>query len=120
MLTQVQNSTNIQNQKDVICKLVREIANPLKDKVAKKREDSETSVKEYQSLAAKTEKDLRKFIEDNKEILQSKNAETIICYQSKKENYRNGSEFTESIFPLFESGYINRDYLNKMFGTLQH
>ena len=109
----------IQDQEDNICKVVREIGSRLKDEVAKQKKEFEQKDIAIQSSVAKEEKKLNEVIKTNEGILKSSNTTCILTYQSRNEQLRVGQRKLQISYPMFLSGYVSQDQLQKPVGSLQ-
>ena len=109
----------IQDQEDNICKAVKEIGTRLKAEVAKQKKEFEQKIKKVCFSITKEEKQLKTIIENNKGILESKDAKKILTYQTKNESFRRGPKQVQISYPTFLSGNVNQNQLRKMFGSLQ-
>ena len=109
----------IQDQEDNICKMVRKIGSQLKDEVAKQKREFEQKNKEVQFSVAKEVENMDSVIKTNKGILKSNDANCILTYQSKNGKFRGGPKQMQPSYPVFLSGTIRENQLQKMFGSLQ-
>nr|XP_022307539.1 uncharacterized protein LOC111113541 [Crassostrea virginica] len=109
----------IQEQEDNICKVVRKIGSQLKDEVATQKREFEKKNNEIQLTVAKEGEELDSIIKTNKGILKSNDAKCILTYQSKNEEFIGGPKQVQLSYPMFLSGTIRENQLQKMFGSLQ-
>lgn len=107
--------TVIHEQEEKLCKVVRDICNQLRHKVAQQRRESKRKHRENQLLASKTEKELHDFIHNSKTILKSNDASAIINYRGRHEQFKGGPKPT---CPQFMPGIINKDQISEMVGSL--
>ena len=108
----------IQDQEDIICKVVREIGSQLKDEVAKQKRKFEQKNNEVQSTVAMEGEKLDSVIKMNKRILKSNDAKCILTYRSNNKQFRGGPKLMQISYPMFLSGKVSRNQLQEMFGSL--
>lgn len=111
--------TAIQDQEDKICKVARDIGSKLRDEVTKQKQISEQKNKEMQSLAVKTEKELNKIIQNNKEVIKACDAMTVMSYTSRNGKFRDGIKESGLSCPNLLPGLVKEDHIMEMFGKLQ-
>lgn len=109
----------IQDQEDELCRSVRDIGSKMRDKVSKLKGESETENKEKQSLAAKSEIELNRIIQNNKSVLESADTKGIMSYESQNMKFRFGLKEMGLSFPIFQPGLINEDQLQNVFGKFE-
>lgn len=113
--------SNIQHHEDKICKIVRGIGSQMRDEVSKQKQTSEQKNKEIQYLAAETEKELNRIMQNNKLVLKSYDAAAIMEYKSVNDKFRDGINKSSYRIPCpsFLPGLIEQDQIRYIFGGLQ-
>lgn len=109
----------IQDQEDEICHVVRDIGSEMRDEVKKQKQKSEQKNTEIQSSAVETEKEVDKIIKNCKRVINSRNATSIIGYDSRNAEFRDGFKETKYPCPQYLCGVIKKDQILDMFGGLQ-
>lgn len=112
--------TAIHEQEEKLCKVVRDICNQLRDKVAQQRRESKRKHIENQMLASKTEKELHEFIHNGKTIMKSNAASAIINYRGRHKQFRDGPKLTTHVSTIYARHYQKgADFRNGRVTPLQ-
>lgn len=111
--------SDIQHHEDKICKIVRDIGSHMRDEVYKQKQQSEQKNKEIQFLAAETEKELHRIMQNSKWVLKSYDAAAIMKYKSVNDKFRDRINKSGISCPSFLPGLIEQDQIRDIFGGLQ-
>lgn len=108
----------IQDQEDAICKIVRDIGIQMREEVTKQKNQSKENT-ETESLAARTEKELKGIILNNRSILNTSDVTAMMSYKSKNETFRKSYNELRLFYPNFVPGLIRKEQIVNMFGGFQ-
>ena len=110
----------IQTQEDAICKVVRDICSQLKNKVTEQKREYHNKPNEIKTDIALTETELGNVINNSKRTLRLNDAEDILNYQSRNDDFRSVAKSIESSFPKFLPGKISTNHITGVFGLLEN
>lgn len=97
----------------------RDIGSYIRHKVTEIKRETEIANKEKQSLAAKSETELNKIIQNSKRILESAAAKDILSYESQNMKFKNGLKELGLSCPKFKPGLIDKSRLQNAFGKFE-
>lgn len=93
--------TAIQDHKDEMYRMAHDIGNQMRDSVIKQKRKSEQQNRETLSMAAISEKDLHKIINNSKSILKSSDTTSYLNYESRNDKFRDGLKKNDLPCPIF-------------------
>lgn len=110
--------TDIQDQEDEICKIVRDIGCKMRDKIKKRIGISKQKKEEIKSRAETTEKGLNGMISSIKNILISSDFTSIMNYESNNEKFKDVVKDINFPCPFFLPRPIKQKQVISMFGEI--
>lgn len=96
--------TAIQDHEDEMYRMAHDIGNQMRDSVIKQKRKSEQQNRETLSMAAISEKDLHKIINNSKSILKSSDTTSYPNYESRNDKFRDGLKKNDLPCPIFFPG----------------
>lgn len=96
--------TAIQDHEDEMYRMAHDIGNQMRDSVIKQKRKSEQQNRETLSMAAISEKDLHKIINNSKSILKSSDTTSYLNYESRNDKFRDGLKKNDLPCPIFFPG----------------